>query len=354
MAEQYLQHSKFILSDEFSGYKPNRTGVDTISRFGYQNEYDLSKGFPLLTTKKMFVKSIIHELIWFLRGDTNVKYLVDNDVHIWDDNAFQHYLKKNELEKDYPMYSPSWQEKKKEFIEKIKLNNEFANQWGDLGPVYGRQWRHWRTEDGKEIDQLGDAINLLKKSPNSRRIIITAWNPAEIVNMALPPCHLLFHFNVQDGKLDCQLYQRSCDMFLGVPFNIASYALLTYIMAHETGLKPGRFIHSFGDAHFYCGKGERGAFYGKNLEELKRKMREVKNKEDYIKIKEWIEINAPSEKPEDIGMDHVVKILEQLSRETKQFPKLIIAEKPIQQLTYDDFKIENYDSHPAIRATMAV
>ncbi|WP_288901145.1 thymidylate synthase [uncultured Sneathiella sp.] len=194
-------------------FKPDRTGVGTYSIFGHQMRFDLAKGFPVLTTKKLHLKSIIHELLWFLSGDTNIRYLKENGVRIWD---------------------------------------EWADENGDLGPVYGAQWRSWPRPDGGSIDQIANLVNQIKTNPNSRRLIVSAWNPAEVDNMALPPCHCLFQFYVADGKLSCQLYQRSADVFLGVPFNIASYALLTLMMAQVCDLEPGEFIHSFGDTHLYA------------------------------------------------------------------------------------------------------
>ncbi len=353
--KQYLNHLLAILTDRYSGYKPNRTGVDSISLFGYQNQYDLSEGLPLMTTKKMFTRSVIIELLWFLRGDTNIKYLVDNNVSIWDGNAFQHYLKKNGLDKQHQMYSEEWNKLKDEFIQKIKEDDDFAREWGDLGPVYGKQWRKWQTPDGQVIDQLGEAIEKLKNKPNDRRIIVSAWNPGEIKDMALPPCHLLYHLNVINGQLDCLLYQRSCDMFLGVPFNITSYSLLTYVLAHQTGLKPGRFVHTLGDSHIYCGTGERGKFYGNNLDKIKKMISDVKDKEGYICVKEWIESNAPPERVGEDGQDHVTACLEQLAREPRKLPTLTITpNKKLEELSYEDFKIERYDPYPAIRRAMAV
>ena len=208
--QQYLDLLRRVRTE--GQKKTDRTGTGTLSVFGHQMRFDLAQGFPLVTTKKLHVKSIIHELIWFLDGDTNVKYLRDNGVRIWD---------------------------------------EWADKNGDLGPVYGKQWRSWQTADGKIIDQISDAVAMLKRDPDSRRIIVSAWNPADIPKMALAPCHCLFQFYVADGRLSCQLYQRSADIFLGVPFNIASYALLTMMMAQVTGLKPGDFVHTFGDAHLY-------------------------------------------------------------------------------------------------------
>lgn len=352
MTQQYLEHSRFILSDNATGYKPNRTDADSLSRFGYRNEYDLRKGFPLLTTKEVRMSSIIHELIWFMRGDTNIKYLVNNNVHIWDDNAFDHFLIKQGKKKKFAQYSPDWKEAKKRYIARIQLDSDFAQEHGDLGPVYGKQWRHWKTRDGKTIDQFGQLIERLQKSPTSRRHIITAWNPEDVDAMALPPCHCLYQFNVQDTTLDCQLYQRSCDMFLGVPFNIASYALLTQIVAQQAQLEPRFFMHAFGDAHFYCGKGARGAFYGANLNTLKNKINLANAPEHYGAINRWIEINAPRE--EGGEHDHIPKILEQLAREPRSLPTMRIAKKPFDQLTIEDFVLEGYDPHPPIRAAMAV
>ncbi len=325
---QYLEHSLKVLTDAHSGYKPNRTLADSISRFGHQNEYDLSRGFPLLTTKKLHMNAITYELLWFLRGETNIKFLRDNGVSIWD---------------------------------------EWADKNGDLGPVYGYQWRHWEkfveSESGglykkQKIDQLQEALTLLKEKPDSRRIIISAWNVADIPKMALPPCHLLFQFNVQGGRLDCQLYQRSCDMFLGVPFNIASYAMFTQLMAQETNLKPGLFVHTLGDAHFYCGTGERGKWYGRNLDKLKERISNVKEKEEYLEVENWIEESAPPQDSEFLGADHIPLILSQLSRSPMELPRLEIAKKPLEQLITekidDNFKLIGYEPHPHIKAKVAV
>ncbi|MBI4034338.1 thymidylate synthase, partial [Candidatus Saccharibacteria bacterium] len=231
--------------------KTNRTGVDQLTVFGRQLRFDLSKGFPAVTTKKLFVRGIVHELIWFLKGSTNIKYLVDNDVHIWDEWPYRHYLLANG--QSVPdSSSDKWQKGIAEFASKIKADTHFAAKWGELGPVYGYQWRHWPTADGKHIDQIGRAIETIKQSPDSRRIVVSAWNVADIDEMAkagIPPCHLLFQFYVENGKLSCQMYQRSADTFLGVPFNIASYSLLTMMMAQVCGLKPGEFVHTFGDTH---------------------------------------------------------------------------------------------------------
>ena len=247
--------------------KTDRTGTGTRSVFGYQMRFDLSEGFPLVTTKKLHVKSIIHELLWFLAGDTNIKYLQDNGVRIWD---------------------------------------EWADANGDLGPVYGYQWRSWHTPDGRVIDQITNVVEMIKKSPDSRRLIVTAWNPGDVDSMALPPCHTMFQFYVAEGKLSCQLYQRSADTFLGVPFNIASYALLTMMIAQVCGLQPGEFIHTFGDVHIYN--------------------------------------------------NHVEQIALQLTREPRPLPKMRIDSTvtDIFAFRYEHFKLEGYDPHPAIKGEVSV
>lgn len=233
--------------------KGDRTGTGTLSIFGHQMRFDLSKGFPLLTTKKVPIKSILHELIWFVRGDTNLKYLADNNVHIWDEWPFKAYLIRNNM--PVPTTgSEEWNTGIKEFVEKIKADAVFAKEYGNLGPIYGYQWRNWPAPNGKHIDQLKNVIEEIKKDPNSRRLIVSAWNVADIEEMAkagLPPCHCFFQFYVANGKLSCQLYQRSCDTFLGVPFNIASYSAFVMMMAQVTGLQPGEFVWTGGDVHLY-------------------------------------------------------------------------------------------------------
>ena len=263
--KQYLDLLREIRDNGVT--KTDRTGVGTKSIFGHQMRFNLQDGFPLLTTKKVFLKGIIYELMWFLKGDTNIKFLTDNNVHIWD---------------------------------------EWADENGDLGYVYGKQWRSWEATDGRVIDQISQVVDLIKNHPDSRRILVTAWNPAEIDKMALPPCHCLFQFYVADGKLSCQLYQRSADTFLGVPFNIASYALLTMMLAQVCGLEPGEFIHTTGDTHIY--------------------------------------------------LNHLEQVNEQLSREPRPLPKMIINPdvKSIFDFKYEDFKLEGYDPYPAIKAPVAV
>ncbi len=302
--KQYLDLLQYIMDN--GDQKNDRTGVGTKSVFGYQMRFDLQEGFPLLTTKKVFLKGIIHELIWFLKGESNIKYLVDNDVHIWNDWPFQKYLEENGLAEEFPKYSQQWQEKMQEYVEKIKSDDDFAVKWGELGPVYGVQWRRWKTSDGREIDQISQIIDTIKNNPDSRRIILSAWNVGDIEKMALPPCHLLFQFNVSNGKLSCQLYQRSADTLLGVPFNIASYALLTMMIAQACGLQAGEFVHTLGDAHIY------------NF--------------------------------------HFDQVKEQLSREPRELPTMKINPevKDIFDFKYADFTLENYNPHPAIKAPIAL
>ncbi len=263
--QQYLRLLQHILDEGVN--KSDRTGTGTKSCFGYQMRFDLQDGFPLVTTKKLHVKSIIHELLWFIKGETNVKYLTDNGVSIW---------------------------------------NEWADENGDLGPVYGKQWRSWQGADGKTYDQLTDVVNQIKNNPDSRRMIISAWNVADLTEMALMPCHTMFQFYVADGKLSCQLYQRSADVFLGVPFNIASYALFTMMIAKVTDLQPGEFIHTFGDVHLYN--------------------------------------------------NHLEQARLQLTRKPFPLPIMRIKTgvKNIFDFTYEDFTLENYQFHPPIKAPVAV
>lgn len=284
--------------------KGDRTGTGTLSVFGYQMRIPLDQGFPLLTTKKVHFKSILHELLWFLSGDTNIQYLVQNGVRIWNEWPFQYYLQSNNLESSYPKHSPEWKAKMKEFVARIKVEDAFAQQWGNLGPVYGSQWR-----DFEGVDQISQVIQDIKDKPNSRRLIVSAWNPKDIPAMAasgLPPCHTMFQFYVHDGRLSCQLYQRSADTFLGVPFNIASYALLTRMVAQVCGLQAGEFIHTFGDVHLYN--------------------------------------------------NHMEQVQVQLGRTPKALPKLHInpAVKSIFDYKYEDFKLEGYDPDPSIPAPVAV
>jgi thymidylate synthase len=263
--KQYLELCKHVLENGVK--KEDRTGTGTISTFGYQMRFNLQEGFPLITTKKLHTKSIIHELLWFLKGDTNVKYLQDNGVKIW---------------------------------------NEWADENGELGPVYGHQWRSWPAKDGSTIDQISNVVNQIKNNPDSRRLIVSAWNVADVDHMALPPCHCFFQFYVAEGKLSCQLYQRSADVFLGVPFNIASYALLVHMMAQATNLEVGEFVHTFGDVHIYS--------------------------------------------------NHIEQVKEQIQRELRPLPTLNINEDvtSIFDFTFEDFSIEGYDPYPHIKGAVSV
>ncbi|WP_079509466.1 thymidylate synthase [Mesobacillus jeotgali] len=263
--KQYLELCKHVLDTGVK--KEDRTGTGTVSTFGYQMRFNLQDGFPLLTTKKLHLKSIIHELLWFLNGDTNVKYLQENGVRIW---------------------------------------NEWADENGELGPVYGHQWRSWTGADGETVDQITELIHTIKNNPDSRRMIVNAWNVAEIKNMALPPCHCMFQFYVADGKLSCQLYQRSADVFLGVPFNIASYALLTMMVAHVCNLEAGEFVHTFGDTHIYS--------------------------------------------------NHIEQVELQLTRDPKPLPQMKLNPdvKSIFDFKYEDFELVNYDAHPHIKGAVSV
>ncbi|MEX2596956.1 MAG: thymidylate synthase [Salibacteraceae bacterium] len=284
--------------------KHDRTGVGTRSVFGYQMRFDLSEGFPLVTTKKVHMKSIIHELLWFVKGDTNLKYLVKNGVNIWNDWPYQNWLNQTGEANKFPKYSDAWKAQMKVFIDRIKTDDSFAAQWGELGPVYGKQWRNFNG-----FDQLAWVINEIIRNPNSRRLIVSAWNASEIEEMAkagLPPCHTMFQFYVIDRKLSCQLYQRSADVFLGVPFNIASYALLTMMIAQVCDLALGDFVHTFGDAHLYS--------------------------------------------------NHFNQAREQLSRDIKPLPKMNLKPtvKNILDFQFDDFHLIDYHPHAPIKAPVAV
>lgn len=290
-------------------FKDDRTKTGTKSVFGRQIRFDLSKGFPLLTTKKVFLRGIIHELLWFLKGESNIKYLVDNNVHIWDEWPYKYYTQRVEGKGQRAKGKEQKVLTKEEFIEKIKTDSKFAKKWGELGPVYGVQWRHWKSPDGQEVDQIKNVITQIKKNPFDRRLIVSAWNVSDIEEMAkagLPPCHSLFQFYVLDGKLSCQLYQRSADMFLGVPFNIASYALLTMMVAQVCDLKAGDFVHTFGDAHIYS--------------------------------------------------NHIDQVKEQLGRKPRKLPVMKINPriKDIFKFKFEDFTLENYNPYPTIKAPVAV
>jgi len=313
--QAYLQLCEEILKE--GNIKKDRTNTGTYSLFGKQIRFDLEDGFPLLTTKHVPFRLIASELLWFLKGDTNIRYLLENNNNIWNEWAFKKWVESDEYEgpnmDDFGNRSLTDVNFKKEydeqmniFKEKVLHDEEFAQKYGDLGFVYGKQWRKWKAASGETIDQLADVIHSIKTNPDSRRHIVSAWNPEDIPNMALPPCHTLFQFYVNNGKLSCQLYQRSADVFLGVPFNIASYALLTHLIASECNLKVGEFIHTFGDVHIYS--------------------------------------------------NHIEQIKLQLNRQTKDFPELKITNKKESIFDYEvnDFEVVGYDPHPAIKAPVAV
>ncbi|WP_062532896.1 thymidylate synthase [Jeotgalibaca dankookensis] len=315
MTKQYLELAQTILDHGIE--KGDRTGTGTKSIFGYQMRFDLQKGFPLLTTKKTAFGLIKSELLWFLKGDTNIRYLLENKNHIWDEWAFERYIATDAYQgpdmTDFgrrsledASFKNLYQEQMAIFREKILTDDDFSKTYGELGNIYGSQWRNWKTSKGETIDQIKDVIEMIKKNPDSRRLIVSAWNPEDVPNMALPPCHTLFQFYVAEGKLSCQLYQRSADVFLGVPFNIASYALLTHLIANETGLEVGDFVHTMGDAHLY--------------------------------------------------LNHMDQIKEQLTRETYALPELIIhsPEKSIFDMDKEDIGVKGYKSHPRIKAPIAV
>lgn len=246
---QYLNLLRDILQNgETSG---DRTGTGTIKVFGRELRFQMNEGFPLLTTKKVFFRGVKEELLWMISGETKLKRLVENRIHIWTEWPYQRYLKANGLESKFPKYSNEWEEHKKVFEQKVVENDEFSEKWGDLGPVYGFQWRHWPKRDGGEIDQLANAIDTIKHNPNSRRIIVTAWNPEDLDEMALPPCHMQYQFDVSGDTLNLQMYQRSVDTFLGLPFNMAQYSLLLSMVAQVTDRKPGELIMHLGDTHLY-------------------------------------------------------------------------------------------------------
>lgn len=313
--QQYLTLAQYVL--DHGHQKGDRTGTGTLSTFGYQMRFDLQKGFPILTTKKIAFGLVKSELLWFLRGDTNIRFLLAHNNHIWDEWAFKKWVESDEYQgpdmTDFghrwltdPAFKAVYLAEKKAFCERILADDEFAARYGNLGDVYGAQWRHWQTRRGETIDQIKNVIEVIKTTPDSRRLIVSAWNPEDVPAMALPPCHTLFQFYVNDGKLSCQLYQRSADIFLGVPFNIASYALLTHLIAKECGLAVGEFIHTLGDAHLYS--------------------------------------------------NHLDQIREQLARPVHQAPQLILPDHPMKlnEYTPADIQLANYEHEAAIKAPVAV
>ncbi|KRN98363.1 thymidylate synthase [Companilactobacillus kimchiensis] len=312
--QQYLDLLKYVL--EQGHKKSDRTGTGTISTFGYQMRFDLQESFPLLTTKKIPFGLIKSELLWFLHGDTNIKYLLEHNNHIWDEWAFKNYVESSDYTgpdmTDFGRrsliddeFAQAYKIQKGKFDQAILEDPTFSAKFGNLGDVYGAQWRHWQKRDGGIIDQIKNVIEQIKQTPDSRRLIVSAWNPEDVPTMALPPCHTLFQFYVNDGKLSCQLYQRSGDLFLGVPFNIASYALLTHLIARETGLEVGEFIHTLGDAHIYS--------------------------------------------------NHLDQVKEQLTRTPTMGPQLeITSDKSIFEIETTDIHVKNYNPQPAIKAPIAV
>lgn len=315
MTQQYLDLAQKVLDEGV--FKEDRTGTGTQSIFGHQMRFDLQEGFPLLTTKKTSFHLIKSELLWFLHGNTNIRYLLEHDNHIWDEWAFKNYIESDDYQgpdmTDFGLraledeaFQKEYKKEMKAFQNKVLEDDDFAEKYGSLGDVYGAQWRHWQTRRGETIDQISDVIDLIKNNPDSRRMIVSAWNPEDIPSMALPPCHTLFQFYVSEGKLSCQLYQRSADIFLGVPFNIASYALLTHLIAHETGLEVGDFIHTLGDAHLYS--------------------------------------------------NHLDQINIQLERKPRELPTLVLNKEKSSVFDFDmeDIEIENYNPKGRIKAPIAV
>lgn len=315
MTRQYLDLAQRILDEGVD--KEDRTGTGTKSIFGHQMRFNLQEGFPLLTTKQTSFHLIKSELLWFLHGKTNIRYLLEHNNHIWDEWAFKNYVESEDYQgpdmTDFGLrvledeaFKEVYEKEMAAFQKKVLEDDVFAEKYGSLGDVYGAQWRHWQTRRGETIDQISDVINLIKNNPDSRRMIVSAWNPEDIPHMALPPCHTLFQFYVSEGRLSCQLYQRSADVFLGVPFNIASYALLTHLIAHETGLQVGDFVHTLGDAHLYS--------------------------------------------------NHLDQINIQLEREPRPLPTLRLNKEKSSVFDFDmeDIQIENYNPHGRIKAPIAV
>ncbi|WP_130859897.1 thymidylate synthase [Gracilibacillus phocaeensis] len=312
--QQYINLCQKILTEGMR--REDRTKTGTLSIFGHQMRFDLAEGFPLLTTKKVPFRLIVSELLWFIKGDTNIRYLLQHNNNIWNEWAFKNWIESSDYHgpdmTDFgnrsladPSFKKVYEEQMTLFKEKILADDDFAKQYGELGSVYGKQWRAWQTSRGETIDQLKEVIESIKHSPYSRRHIVSAWNPEDLPSMALPPCHTMFQFYVADGKLSCQLYQRSADTFLGVPFNIASYALLTMMIAQECGLEPGEFVHTLGDAHIYA--------------------------------------------------NHQEQVQQQLEREPRSLPNVVINQhKSIFDMEIEDIQLEGYDPHPAIKAPIAV
>ena len=334
--EQYHSLIKNVLED--GNYKPNRTSADTISGFSQFYKIDLSEGFPLLTTKDLSGfrwNSLIHELLWYFSGEEHIKNLRD-ETSIWDAWANE----EGELETAYGRF---WR--------RYPIPEENDQLDGEAWPNKDHKWVN-EEEDGRlTFDQIQYVIDQLNENPKSRRIVVNAWHPSNATVSKLPPCHYSFVFNVQNGKLNLHLTQRSGDIALGIPFNIAAYSMITKIIAHQTDLEVGEFAHTIVDAHIYCGEGERGEWYGENMDELQKKIDNAEEKDDYLEIREWIEQNAPEEDNE--RMDHVPGLLKQISREPRERPELDIAEKSIEELEYSDFKLKGYNPHPGIKFSVA-
>ncbi|GEL76203.1 thymidylate synthase [Tenuibacillus multivorans] len=313
--KQYLDLCQHVL--DTGSDRGDRTGTGTRSVFGYQMRFNLQEGFPLITTKRVPFKLIVSELLWFLKGDTNIRYLLLHNNNIWNEWAFQKWVDSDEYDgpdmqnfglrsQEDPDFNEQYQKQMERFKQSILENDDFAEKYGHLGDVYGKQWRHWKSSNNETIDQIEQVIQAIKENPNSRRLIVSAWNPEDVPTMALPPCHTLFQFYVQDGKLSCQLYQRSGDIFLGIPFNIASYSLLTHLIARECGLNVGDFIHTIGDAHIYY--------------------------------------------------NHFEQVKIQLSRTPKTLPTLSLNPdvQSVSDFEVEDIKVEDYNPHPSIKAPIAV
>ncbi|WP_430785638.1 thymidylate synthase [Virgibacillus flavescens] len=313
--QAYLDMCKHVLVN--GNKKGDRTNTGTLSVFGHQIRFDLSRGFPLLTTKKVPFRLVASELLWFINGDTNIRFLLKHNNNIWNEWAFKKWVESEEYNgpdmtdfgnksQSDESFNQQYQEQMNIFKKNILQDDDFAEKFGDLGSVYGKQWREWKTTQNNTIDQLKEVITSIRENPDSRRHIVSAWNPEDVPNMALPPCHTMFQFYVADGKLSCQLYQRSADIFLGVPFNIASYALLTHLIAHECNLEVGEFVHTFGDAHIY--------------------------------------------------RNHIDQVTTQLGRDIKELPELILNTEKSSIFDFDmsDFEMKNYSPHPAIKAPIAV
>lgn len=328
----YLDLQRRLLSEGDRQFN-ERTGMLMIGKAGHQTLYDLREGLPMCTTKSVPFRIVAEELLWFLRGERNVRSLLDKNIHIWDGNAYDLHLRRNNMDKTIKKHTPEWDNGLKEYIAKLKSDDEFAIVEGDLGPIYGYQWRNWPKKDGSSIDQLKDkVINNLRKVPGTRYAILSAWNPEDVDQMALAPCHMTTQFNVFENKfLDLNMFQRSCDTFLGVPFNIASYGLFGSLVARELGYEAREFYHSYGNVHIYAGVNPRSQFLmdDNNFREFRGSVRECESPADYLQVRDEYIQKAPPESKGNERKDHIPFILEQLSKIPKQLPKLeIISDLP--------------------------